>query len=91
MTIPHSKAWDELQWAMTFRYNLSFKNKVSVGLLVFKLDDSTYEWTPYWVVGENNGLYELIAAYGQERIEGVSANKLGIAVNSAGKTYNEIH
>ena len=91
MTIPHSKAWYELQWAMTFRYNLSFKNKVSIGQLVFKLDDSTYEWTPYWVVAENDGLYELIAAYGQERIEGVSANKLGIAVNFAGKTYNEIH
>ena len=91
MTIPHSKAWYELQWAMTFRYNLSFKSKLSVGQLVFKLDDSTYVWRPYWVVAENNGLYELIAAYGQERIEGVSADKLGIAVNSAGKTYNEIH
>ena len=76
---------------MTFRYSLSFKSKLSVGQLVFKLDDSTYVWRPYWVVAENDGLYELISAYGQERIEGVSSCKLGIAVNSAGKTYNEIH
>lgn len=80
MTIPHSKAWHELQWAMHRRNTLVFGDKVSVGQLVFKLDDSTYVWRPYWVVGENNWLYELIAAYGQERIEGVFADKLGIAV-----------
>ena len=80
MTIPHSKAWYELQWAMQFRDRLVFKDEVSVGQLVFKYDDSTYEWTPYWVVDENDGLYELIAAYGHKRIEGVSADKLGIAV-----------
>ena len=91
MTIPHSKAWDELQWAMTFRDTLVFKDKVSVGQLVFKYDDCTYVWRPYWVVDDNDGLYEIISAYGDERIEGVSADKLGIAVNADGKTYNEIH
>lgn len=91
MTIPHSKAWDELQWAMTFRDTLVFKDKVSVGQLVFKFDDSTYKWTPYWVVDEDDGLYEIASAYGNERIDGVSADKLGIAVNSAGKTYNELY
>lgn len=65
---------------MQSRNRLVFKDEVSVGQLVFKYGDSTYEWTPYWVVDENDGLYELIAAYGNERIEGVSADKLGIAV-----------
>ena len=79
MTIPNSKAWYELQCAIRFRDTLVFKEKVSVGQLVFKLDDSTYEWTPYWVVDDNNGLYEIASAYGNERIEGVPASKLGIA------------
>lgn len=91
MTIPGSKAWDELQWSMSGRNSLVFKDKVSVGQLVFKFDDSTYEWTPYWVVDDDNGRYEIASAYGDERIKGVSADKLGIAVNSAGHTYNEIH
>lgn len=91
MTIPGSEAWNELQWAMQFRDTLVFKDEVSVGQLVFKYDDSTHEWTPYWVVDDNDGLYEIISAYGDERIEGVSAAKLGIAVNADGKTYNEIH
>ena len=91
MTALDSQAWDELQWAMSGRNTLVFKAKVSVGQLVFKFDDSSHEWKPYWVVDENDGLYEIIAAYGDERIEGVSADKLGIAVNAAGKTYNEIH
>jgi hypothetical protein len=79
MTIPNSEAWYELQRAMR-RDRLEFKDRVSVGQLVFKYDDSAYEWTPYWVVDENNGLYEIIAAVGDERIEGVPASKLGIAV-----------
>jgi len=91
MTIPHSKAWDELQWAMSGRNTLVFKDKVSVGQLVFKFDDSTNVWRPYWVVEDNNELYEIIAAYGDERIEGVSADKLGIAVNANGETYEEFH
>ena len=91
MTVAHSKAWDELQWACSYRNTLVFKEVVSVGQLVFKFDDSTYVWRPYWVVAENDGLYEIIAAYGDERIEGVSADKLGIAVNANGKTYNEIY
>lgn len=90
MTIPRSKAWDELQWSMSGRNTLVFKDKVSVGQLVFKFDDCTYVWRPYWVVDDNNGLYEIIAAYGDERIKGVSADKLGIAVDANGKTYNEI-
>lgn len=57
-----------------------FKDKVSVGQMVFKYDAPAYEWRPYWVVGEVDGMYELIAAYGTERIEGVPASKLGIAV-----------
>ena len=80
MTIPNSLAWYELQWAMHRRNTLVFKDKVSVGQLVFLFNASTYMWTPYWVVDEKDGMYEVIAAYGQERIEGVSANKLGIAV-----------
>ncbi len=91
MTIPHSQAWDELQWAMSGRNKLVFKDKVSVGQLVFKFDDSTNVWRPYWVVEDNNELYEIIAAYGDERIEGVSADKLGIAVNANGETYEEFH
>ena len=91
MTVPHSKAWCELQWAISYRDRLVFKDEVSVGQLVFKFDDSTYAWRPYWVVDENDGLYEIIAAYGDERIKGVPADKLGIAVNASGKTYNEIH
>lgn len=91
MTIPGSEAWYELQWAMSGRNTLVFRDKVSVGQLVFKYDDSTYVWRPYWVVAENDWLYEIIAAYGDERIEGVPASKLGIAVNADGKTYNEIH
>lgn len=91
MTRPDSKAWDELQWAMTFRDTLVFKDGVSVGQLVFKYDDCTYVWRPYWVVDDNDGLYEIISAYGDERIESVSADELGIAVNADGKTYNEIH
>ena len=71
------------------RDSLGFLGKVFVGQLVFKYDDSAHEWTPYWVVDENDGLYEIIAAYGNERIEGVSADKLGIAVNADGKTYNK--
>lgn len=90
MTIPNSKAWDEVQWAMNRRDKLVFKDKVSVGQLVFKFDNSIYNWTPYWVVTENDGLYEIIAAHGNERIKGVPASKLGIAVNSDGKTYTEI-
>ena len=90
MTKPTSDTWFELQWAMR-RDTLVFKDKVSVGQLVFKYDDSAHGWKPYWVVDENDGLYEIIAAYGDERIEGVSADKLGIAVNAAGKTYNETH
>ena len=62
------------------RDRLVFGEKVRVGQLVFKYDDSSYEWTPYWVVDENDGLYDIIAAYGTERIEGVPASKLGIAV-----------
>lgn len=79
MTVPNSEAWYELQCAMR-RDRLVFKDKVSVGQLVFKFDDSAHEWKPYWVVDENDGLYEIIEADGDERIEGVSADKLGIAV-----------
>lgn len=88
MTIPNSEAWYELQYAMR-RDSLVFKDKVSVGQLVFKYDDSAYEWTPYWVMSENDGLYEIIAAEDNERIAGVSAHELGIAVNADGKTYNK--
>ena len=92
MTMPDSKAWRELEWATRFRDALVFTDKVSVGQLVFKYDDSTHEWrTPYWVVDVNNGLYEIASAYGNERIEGVPIDELGIAVNADGKTYNEIH
>ena len=80
MTIPQSQAWWELHWAMNYRDHLEFKGSASIGQLVFKYDDSTYVWRPYWVVDENDGLYEIMAAYGDERIEGVSADKLGIAV-----------
>ena len=80
MTIPGSKAWYELEWSMSGRNTLVFKDKVSVGQLVFKYDDSTYVWRPYWVIAENDGLYEIIAAYGNERIDGVPPSKLGIAV-----------
>ena len=76
---------------MSGRNKLVFKDNLSVGQLVFKFDISTYVWRPYWVIDENDGLYEIIAAYGDERIEGVSADKLGIAVNADGKTYNEFH
>lgn len=65
---------------MNYRDHLEFKGSASVGQLVFKFDGSTYVWRPYWVVDENDGLYEIMAAYGDERIEGVSADKLGIAV-----------
>ena len=91
MTVPYSKAWYELEWSMSGRNTLVFKDKVSVGQLVFKFDDSTYVWRPYWVVDENDGMYEIISAVGDDRIDGVSADKLGIAVNADGKTYNEIH
>ena len=91
MTMPGSKAWYELEWSMSGRNTLVFKDKVSIGQLVFKFDDSTYVWRPYWVVDENNGMYEIASAYGNERIEGVPVSKLGIAVNADGKTYNEIH
>ena len=91
MTIPHSKAWYELQWALNRRDRLDFNNNVSVGQLVFLFNVSIYMWTPYWVVNENDGMYEVISAYGDERIKGVSVDKLGIAVNSDGKTYNETH
>ena len=80
MTIPNSSAWYELQWAMHRRNALVFKHNVSVGQLVFLFNVSTYMWTPYWVVDEKDGLYEVIAAYGKERIEGVPVGKLGIAV-----------
>jgi hypothetical protein len=90
MTMPHSEAWYELQRAMR-RDRLEFKDKVAVGQLVFKYDDSANEWKPYWVVDENDGLYEIIAAEDDERIAGVSAHELGIAVNADGKTYNEFH
>jgi hypothetical protein len=65
---------------MNYRDHLEFKGSASIGQLVFKFDGSTYVWRPYWVVDENDGLYEIMAAYGDERIEGVSADKLGIAV-----------
>ena len=80
MTIPNSSAWYELQLAMQRRNTLVFKDKVSVGQLVFLFNVSTYRWTPYWVVDEKDGMYEVIAAYGQERIEVVPVSKLGIAV-----------
>lgn len=91
MTIPDSKAWDELQWSVGRRYTLGFPGKVSVGQLVFKFDDCTYVWRPYWVVDDNDGLYEIEFAVGNERIEGVSADKLGIAVSANGETYEECH
>ena len=90
MTVPGTPAYFELEWAVSYRDTLIFRNEAYVGQLVFAFDDSTHVWRPYWVVDENDGLYELIAAYGDERIEGVSADKLGIAVKN-GKTYNEIH
>lgn len=89
MTRFGSIAWSELEWSMHRRSTLSFGKIIQVGQLVFKYDDSTHEWTPYWVVDENDGLYEIISAYGDERIEGVPADKLGIAVNADGKTYNK--
>ena len=76
MTIPHSKAWYELQWAMHRRNTLVFKDKVSVGQLVFLFNVSTYMWTPYWVVDEKDGLYEVISSYIQNRIEEVPIIKL---------------
>ena len=91
MTRFGSIAWSELEWSTRRRSTLSFGKSVQVGQLVFKFDDSTYVWRPYWVVDENDGLYEIASAYGNERIEGVLASKLGIAVNADGKTYNEIH
>ena len=80
MTIPHSNAWYELQWEMQRRNTLEFKDNVSVDQLVFLFNVSTYMWTPYWVVDEKDGMYEVIAAYGQERIDGVPVSKFGIAV-----------
>ena len=80
MTIPHSKAWQELHWAMNYRDHLEFRGIASVGQLVFKFDDSTYEWRPYWVVDVDDGMCELRSAYGDECIEGVPPAKLGIAV-----------
>lgn len=80
MTIPNSSAWYELKLVMQRRNALVFKDQVSVGQLVFLFNVSTYMWTPYWVVDEKDGLYEVIAAYGQDRIDGVPVSKLGIAV-----------
>ena len=91
MTVAHSKAWDELQWAMSGRNTLVFKDKVSVGQLVFKFDDSTYVWRPYWVVEENEGKFNLISAYGDEMVDGVCVDQLGTAVNADGKTYHELY
>ena len=91
MTIPNSSAWYELQWALNYRDRFDFKECVHVGQLVFLFNVYTYMWTPYWVVDEKDGMCELISAYGDERIDGVHADKLGIAVNLAGKTHNETH
>lgn len=80
MTIPNSQAGWELHCAMNYRDHLEFKGSASVGQLVFKYDAESYEWRPYWVVDMNDGMCELRSAYGDERIEGVSAANLGIAV-----------
>ena len=91
MTVAHSKAWDELQWACSYRDTLVFKGVVSVGQLVFMFNKDNYEWTPYWVVEENEGKFNLISAYGDERVDGVCADQLGTAVNADGKTYHELY
>ena len=91
MTMAHTPAWDELQWSCKYRNSLAFKDKAYVGQLVFVYDGSTFKWIPYWVVGEEDGKYELTSAYGDDKLVGVSANKLGIAVSANGKTYHELH
>ena len=91
MTVAHSKAWDELQWACSYRDTLEFRKEYCVGQLVFMFNKASYKWIPYWVVEENEGKSNLISAYGDERVDGVCADQLGIAVNADGKTYQELY
>lgn len=89
MTVPSSRAWSELQWSCTYRDTLVFRNEVCVGQLVFMYNNSNYKWIPYWVVDANDGKYDLVSAYGNDKVNGVPADKLGIAVNGKGETYNQ--
>lgn len=89
MTVSSSRAWSELHWSCAYRDTLVFRNEAYVGQLVFMYNNSNYEWTPYWVVDANDGKYDLISAYGNDKVNGVPADKLGIAVNGKGETYNQ--
>ena len=86
MTIPNSRAWEELKWSMSYRETIEFKKEYQIGQLVFMFKESVHEWRPYWIVDKNDDKYELAAGYGNERIKGVSGDKLGIAVKN-GKPY----
>lgn len=90
MTVPHSKAWDELQWACSYRDTLEFRKEYCVGQLVFMFNESIHEWRPYWIVDAVDDKYELASGYGDERIKGITSDKLGIAVKG-GKTYQELY
>jgi hypothetical protein len=90
MTAPGTPAYFELEWSVSWRDSLIFRNEVHVGQLVFAFDDSVFQWMPYWVVDAENGKYEIVDAYGDKRIKDITADKLGIAVKN-GKTFNEIH
>lgn len=88
MTVLGTSAYWELEWAVSYRDSLIFRNEVYVGQLVFAFDNSVYKWMPYWVVDAENGKYEIVDTYGDKRIKDITADKLGIAVKN-GKTYSE--
>lgn len=54
-------------------------------------NESIHEWRPYWIVDAVDDKYELAAGYGDERIKGITSDKLGIAVGRSGMTYQELY
>ena len=53
-------------------------------------NESIHEWRHYWIVDAVDDKYELASGYGDERIKGITSDKLGIAVKG-GKTYQELY
>ena len=81
----------EVNWSSGSRETLVFRDKLFPGQLVFAYDNERHEWMPFWVIDEEDGLYEVgSAGCDDKRLKGLRAEQLGIAVDKNGKTYQEL-
>ena len=84
MTMPYSRAEHELEKTLRLWETLTFKESASVGNLVFVYHKPEYRWIPCWVICEKDGLYEVETAHGNTRISGLTADRMGFAVDKCG-------